>query len=410
MCGRLLFFVLAIGLYGAVAAEEGRHIPEPAVLTAIRDEDPEQYSQAMRHLLTQRNMKEFLDVLLFRDAKGNSIFHLMAGVQNEPARAFFAVEMQALHDLLIGNLKPGNAFILGGTEISIPGFSKIPISSAFREEWENSVFVEVFTLKGQQTSTMRDIFPSVNLPLLAREMERLQAGPVIELVMALHAENWLGRPFLKDFLDGIQDPKTSGKLMETLTNKIKDHSLRGLLAFVSFNKQGDISMSDLLEKLREKGGRFIEQIEKISKNKGIVWLAEDLSQINRENLKYLLQATNSKGHRPTDTALYTQNTQAYDFLKTLVAPSRSDPHTPFIAGLAGAFYGLTGYEIYRLLERPPFSQIWGVDEGMTALGSGLGAGLTAYLCKRAVKGRRIRRIENSPLKAREGKAKVLDQS
>ena len=142
--------------------------------SAIRSQDTELYSSYMRHLLEEVNIESFLEVLFLKDKKGNNIFHLMAGVSDPKARAFFAQDMQTLLDLFTGRLTEGAS--LGGVEIVIP-----PLS-------EDSLFVQAAaSAQDQQISQAKE------------ELTRLKSRPSIEFIQAIYARDSEGRTFMERF-------------------------------------------------------------------------------------------------------------------------------------------------------------------------------------------------------------------
>ena len=102
----------------AIAVPTDKEGKMPALFSAILKEDVELYSQEMEKLLNQP-IKKFTKTILFRTDKGDTIFHLIAGVRSQ--QEFFAQEMKNLiysmsSRLLInysGDLSLGGLKIIG---------------------------------------------------------------------------------------------------------------------------------------------------------------------------------------------------------------------------------------------------------------------------------------------------------
>ena len=164
-------------LKGSVFNRDRRYADNFAVAlrSAVRSEDTKLYSEKMRYLLEKVSIESFLEILFSKDNQGNNIFHLMAGVQDPKARAFFAQDMQTLIDLFTGRLI--GTVLLGGVEIVIPA--------------QDNLWAEAATQSGQD--------PGGILLKGQKKLDSLKKQPAIEFIKAIYARDSEGQTFIERF-------------------------------------------------------------------------------------------------------------------------------------------------------------------------------------------------------------------
>ena len=112
----------------------------PPLISAILKEDKELYSKEMSRLLNQP-MAEFKEAVSFKTKKGDTIFHLMAGVKSH--QEFFAQEMRTLsfladfRPILSGSKKKNLS--LGGVNIEIPYLEDTELGKAIDKQDASAV-------------------------------------------------------------------------------------------------------------------------------------------------------------------------------------------------------------------------------------------------------------------------------
>ena len=149
----------------------------PPLISAILQEDKELYSKEMSHLLHQP-MDEFKKAILFKTKKGDTIFHLMAGVKSH--QEFFAQEIQALNEIFDLNKEEKNVS-LGGVKIEIPYL-------------EDTEFYQIYQV---------DYRVDIPFLVIANEFREM---PAIKLFQQIHAKTKDGESF-QEFVVGQLDPK-----------------------------------------------------------------------------------------------------------------------------------------------------------------------------------------------------------
>ena len=154
------FFVFSPSL--AVPVNSLKEAPAPALISALLKEDVELYSQEMKHLL-YGPMKQFIKTIQFKTKGGNTIFHLMAGVQSH--REFFAEEMQKLIGILVQEKSGGRTdLVIGGITIYIPYLEDTELGQSIKNKDVKTVLSIIARLK--QASTIEWL---TNFPMRTRE-------------------------------------------------------------------------------------------------------------------------------------------------------------------------------------------------------------------------------------------------
>ena len=122
----------------------------PPLISAILKEDKELYSKEMSRLLNQP-MAEFKEAVSFKTERGDTIFHLMAGVKSH--QEFFAKEMRTLSFLvdlgsrLKGSKEEKKNLSLGGVNIEIPFLEDTELGQAIDKQDASAVY-EIKNQKG----------------------------------------------------------------------------------------------------------------------------------------------------------------------------------------------------------------------------------------------------------------------
>ena len=148
---RALFFVIFFLIFNtpfAISTDSIKEAPVdyvkentvPVLFSAILEEDVELYSKEMKFLLNQP-IKEFNQTILFKTDRGDTIFHLMAGVRSY--QDFFVKEMQNLKDIFSQDRSARISHLaLGGVMISIPNIEDTELGQAIKNK-DASDFISI---------------------------------------------------------------------------------------------------------------------------------------------------------------------------------------------------------------------------------------------------------------------------
>ena len=105
----------------------------PPLISAIQKESPELYSKEMRCLLDGPG-EEFANTLMFKSDKGDTIFHLMAGVRSH--QKFFSEEISKLAKLFTIQEKPIESLSIADVQILIPNLKDTKLAEAIKSKKE----------------------------------------------------------------------------------------------------------------------------------------------------------------------------------------------------------------------------------------------------------------------------------
>ena len=126
----------------SLAVDSVKKDPTPSLFSAILTEDVELYSQEIQRLL-YGSMKQFIKTIQFRTKEGNTVFHLMAGVQSH--RDFFAEEMQKLIDILAPEKSDGRTdLVIGKITIYIPYVENTKLGQSVKNK-DTTAFFSIIT-------------------------------------------------------------------------------------------------------------------------------------------------------------------------------------------------------------------------------------------------------------------------